>query len=116
MIKGVWLNSLSVAEEAEALHRVRRQAKAGAKPAAKESAASGPPLKVLKLNGSVVGKGDETENVGKFIKELKSNAILVDFFSDIELSDMTQRKIKEFDVYDFVISGVFKAEKTAVPA
>ena len=108
MIKGVWLNTLSMAEEPSSAHRVQRQAKAGSKSSAAAVPASTTMLKVLKLNGSVVGKGDETENVGKFIKELKSNSVLSGLFLDVELSDMTQRKIKEFDVYDFVITCVFK--------
>ena len=112
MIKGVWLNTLSVAEEPESSHRTR-QTKETVKSSSK-APSSALMLKVLKLEGSVVGKGDETANVGKFIKELKSNVILADIFSEIELSDMTQRKIKEFDAYDFVISCVFKSEKTAV--
>lgn len=83
--KGVWLNGLSVIDEGKTSR--------------------------LKLNGSVVGKGEETAYAGKFIKELKSNLAFNELFDEIELSTINQKKIKDFDVYDFVIHCNFKKGK-----
>ena len=83
--KGVWLNGLSITDEGK--------------------------ISRLKLNGSVVGKGEETAYAGKFIKELKSNPVFNELFDEIELSTINQKKIKDFDVYDFVIYCNFKKGK-----
>lgn len=83
--KGVWLNGLSITADGKTSR--------------------------LKLNGSVVGKGEETAYAGKFIKELKSNPVFNELFDEIELSTINQKKIKDFDVYDFVIQCNFKKGK-----
>ncbi len=89
--KGVWLTGFGVLES----------------PADDKKSAS----KVLKLDGSVVGQGEETAFTGKFIKELKANALFASLFSKIELSNLVQKKIRDFDVYDFSIYCTFKPEK-----
>ena len=80
--KGVWLTKLSVTHDGKSDH--------------------------LGLEGSVVGKGQETAYTGKFIKELKANPLFNELFVEIELSTMNQKRIKDFDVYDFVILCTFK--------
>ncbi len=67
--------------------------------------------RVLKLDGSVVGQGEEAAFTGKYIKELKSDPVFADLFSGIELSNLVQKKIRDFDVYDFSIYCTFKPEK-----
>ena len=83
--KGVWLKNFSINSDAKISH--------------------------LKLEGSVVGKGEETALAGKFIKELKANPFFNELFSEIELSTINQKRIKDFDVYDFVILCTFKKGK-----
>lgn len=83
--KGAWLTSLSIVTNDKVSH--------------------------LKLGGSVVGKGEETAYTGKFIKELKANPLFGELFDEIELSTINQKKIKDFDVYDFVIMCRFKKGK-----
>ena len=58
-----------------------------------------------------MGKGEETAYTGKFIKELKANSLFNGLFNDIELSQINQKRIKDFDVYDFVILCTFKKGK-----
>lgn len=108
MIKGVWLTGLSVTDVAQAGGAANTE-KSTAEPNAKNRTSV--PARALKLEGSVVGRGDETAYIGKFIEKIKSNPQLADLFSDTDLSDMNQKKIKEFDVYDFVLINVFKREK-----
>ncbi|OIO37943.1 MAG: hypothetical protein AUJ72_03500 [Candidatus Omnitrophica bacterium CG1_02_46_14] len=83
--KGVWLTNFSIINDGK--------------------------IKQLKLDGSLVGRGEETALAGKFIKELKSNPLFSELFSEIELAAMRQKRIKEFDVYDFVILCNFKKGK-----
>ena len=83
--KGVWLTGLSTSNDGK--------------------------FSQLRIEGSVVGKGEETAYAGKFIKELKSNVFFSDLFDSIELSTINQKKIKDFDVYDFVILCKFKKGK-----
>jgi hypothetical protein len=83
--KGVWLKELSIDSDGK--------------------------ISRLSLTGSVVGKGEETAYTGKFIKELKNNSLFNELFDEIELSTINQKKIKEFDVYDFVILCPFKKGK-----
>lgn len=104
-------------KEKEKLSKEKNKKEESDKKSKKEKEEPKPPVKVnqprwvLKLEGSVVGTGQETAFVGLFLKQLKSNALFNDLFSDIELSNMSQRKVKEFDVYDFVVIGKFKQGK-----
>ena len=84
MTKGVWLKGLSLTEDKRS----------------------------LKLEGSVLAQGQETATVGKFIKELKEQPQLSALLGELQLSSMNQRKINERDVYDFVLAGFFKEDKT----
>ncbi|MBI4431897.1 MAG: PilN domain-containing protein [Candidatus Omnitrophica bacterium] len=84
--KGIWLKSLAL--------------EAGAQN-----------TRILKLQGSVIGPGQETAYVGKFIKELKDNPALAPLFVSVELSTMSQRKISNYDVYDFTVVCMFQKEK-----
>lgn len=106
MTKGVWLTHLSVADE-------KRDDKNKTEAQKKEAGSSreGIQVKVLRIDGSAVGQGEETAFVGKFIKELKSNPLFSDLFSDIDLFRIEQKKIRDFDVYDFSLSCIFKNEK-----
>jgi hypothetical protein len=92
--KGVWLRSLSVAAP---------DTKPGATPTSSD--------RMLRLEGSVLAPGQEAAFVGKFIKELKANTLFTDLFSEIKLQSMNQKRIKENDVYDFVLICKFKDGK-----
>ncbi len=124
MTQGVWLRSLSVIDERPLVRKAPvKTEKKPAKPAAKKKGQAEKPdepqetpaeperRRSLKLEGSVAGSGQETASVGKFLKELKTNDFFSGVFDDIELSDMNQRKIKDVDVYDFVLLCRFKREK-----
>ncbi len=98
MTKGVWLRSLSVTTFAADDTGSRK----------KENT---PKKRTLNLEGSVIGSGQETAIIGKFIKQLKESPRFGELFDDIKLSAINQKKIKDFDVYDFVLIGIFKKEK-----
>lgn len=102
--KGIWLTSLSLETENIPVPRDPKS----------HSKASAPKPKVnyfLKLEGSVVGEGEETAYIGKFIKELKDNPYLSGLFNDVKLSTINQKKIRDVDVYDFALVCVFKPGK-----
>ena len=98
MTKGVWLRSLSVAtlvaDEPVSKKKEKIQKR-----------------RILNLEGSVIGSGQETAIIGKFIQQLKESPRFGEWFEDIKLSTINQKKIKDFDVYDFVLIGIFKREK-----
>ena len=64
--------------------------------------------KSLKLEGSVLAKGGETAAIGRLIKSLKEHQRFGAFFTDIQLSSMTEKKIKESAVYDFILICIFR--------
>ena len=98
--KGLWLRSFTVEEEMGA-------AAGGRQPASPAPAK----VHVLKLEGSVVGNGQETAVIGRFIKSLKEDAYFSLVFDEVEFFNITQRRIKSFSVYDFAIVCVFKNGK-----
>lgn len=104
--KGVWLRQLTITETdaSSALSKVAQAAQSATAKAAGKAY-------YLKLEGSDVAKGQETASIGKFMKELKSNALFIELFESIELSTINQRKIKDIDVYDFSLVGAFKKGK-----
>ncbi len=109
--KGVWLRSLTLIEgAAEARKTPAPAAKADKKPAKKTETAP-VSTKIVKLEGSVYAPGQETAYVGRFVKALKDNATLKEVFGEIELSNTNQRKINDYDVFDFVLLCRFKKEK-----
>lgn len=118
MTKGVWLRALRVEdmvvaapappEEQKAAKKTGKSSKASERRAA---AAKTLTVQVMKIEGSVIAPGQETAYVGKFLKSLKDNAGFSRIFVDAELSNVTQRKIQTYEVYDFVISCRFKGEK-----
>lgn len=116
MTKGVWLRVLQVDETVvESSRRApasdeAKSEKASSKRPAKASRAV---VKVLKLEGSVMAPGQEASFVGKFLKSLKDNPDFSRIFSDVQLSSMSQRRIKDYDVYDFVITCTFRRERAA---
>lgn len=95
-------------KESQAKAKMDKSKADAAKAAAAEEAAA--KKLVLKIRGSVYAPGQETATVGSFLKELKSNHELSSHFDEIELGTVTQRKIKEYDVYDFEISGKLKKD------
>ena len=114
MTKGVWLRSLTLDEVMEeAPRRPAEPSKAAApgKKTEKKPVATATPVRALRLEGSVTASGQETAFIGKYVKSLKENATFTDLFRDIELSNINQRKIKEFDVYDFVLLCKFRKGK-----
>lgn len=103
MTKGVWLRELSVAD-------VSLPGPGQAGQGSKAPATNSPKVRSLKLQGSSMGEGHETSYIGKFIKGLKEGSPFGQYFSQIELMNINQRKIKDFDVYDFELICVFKKE------
>ena len=119
LTKGVWLRNLLLGEIVEEAPRpvaapvskagrVEKTASAGR---VEKTPSASQPIRVLRLEGSVVAPGQETAFIGKYVKSLKENAYFTELFRDIELSAINQRKIKEFDVYDFVLFCKFKKGK-----
>jgi hypothetical protein len=135
MTKGVWLRSIGVAEDAAPkkgaaaavknkesakpapVKKENKKAAAAKKPAGKnakpEAAVETPAAstKSLKIEGSVVAPGHETAYIGRFIKSLKENPMMNTVFTDVELAGMNQKKIKEYDIYDFTLMCHYKREK-----
>ena len=115
--KGVWLRSLSLGEVVIAPRTPPPSAKKTEETFQKKKEApqkkEPPPqiIKTIKLEGSVYAAGQETAFIGKFIKALKENEYFQGLFSDIELSNTNQRKISEYDVFDFVLLCKFKKDK-----
>ena len=95
--KGVWLREFSV-QTAQAPERQG------------EEAASAVAKRQVKLYGSAIGAGQETAHIGRFVKSLEENRRFADFFEEIDVSNINQRKVKDFDVYDFELSCTFKKE------
>lgn len=108
--KGLWLRSFVVTEETQTTAAPKAEKSAHKKAPAAVSPAE-QKLKALKLEGSVVGNGQETATISRFIKALKEDAYFNSVFSEVEFFNITQRKIKSFDVYDFVIICLFKKGK-----
>ncbi|MBI3316100.1 MAG: PilN domain-containing protein [Candidatus Omnitrophica bacterium] len=80
--KGVWLTRLSTESEKD--------------------------TRVLLIEGSAVGRGEESAFIGRFMKELKKNPVFTELFDEIELGHLSQKKLKDVDVYDFVVRCTFK--------
>ena len=104
--KGVWLTDLSLEEIAAPLP-------SGSSAPKSRKSASAVKIRVLRIDGSAVGQGQETAFVGKFIKELKDNVSLGRVFQDVKLSNINQKKIRDADVYDFSLSCIFRTDKGA---
>ncbi|HXV18793.1 MAG TPA: hypothetical protein VD883_01815 [Candidatus Omnitrophota bacterium] len=101
MTKGVWLRDLSVMEMDRAAASVRiKNLQSSGEPESK--------IKLLRLEGGAIGKGQETAYIGKFLKSLKESPTLAPHFSQMELTNINQRKANDYDVYDFEILCVFK--------
>lgn len=123
MTKGIWLGRISLTDgPAPPGSGSAEKDKAPPKaPSAKETQRPKSPVKPervrwLRVEGSVVAPGQETAFIGRFIKELKQNRVLDDLLSSVELFNIDQRKIRDYDVYDFVLMGAFKKEKLAPPS
>lgn len=132
MTKGIWLRSLSVVEEQEHAVKIESapkkdknakkengektdKAKKGAKSdkseKTKEPVKAPDREKYLVLEGTVIGAGQETAFIGKFLKELKDNVFFAQTFKEIKPSNIKQKKIGEYEVYDFMIRCQFKRDK-----
>ncbi len=108
MTKGVWLRTFYVTEE---------EPKSGAvdkKPAVPDEKPAKGAVKdrYLVLEGSAVGPGQETAFIGKFLKQLKDNPMFNNLFQDVKPYNINQRRIKEYDVYDFMIYCKFRKDKS----
>lgn len=113
MTKGIWLRTLSIVDvyEASTGPEVSSAArKPGGKSRRESAKPEGRSVLTLRLEGSAVGQGQETALIGKYIKEMKENTLFADVFEDIQLVNINQRKIKEYDVYDFVLQCRFRRE------
>ena len=100
MTKGVWLTSFKMVENQEAPVKHK-----GLKPPASGK------VRYLELQGCVIAQGQETAYIGKFIKSLKENVRLGEFFEQVELSGMNQKRIKDFDVYEVLVVCIVKGGK-----
>ena len=109
--KGVWLRSLVLTEGLAATAKRAPPAVKGGGTAKRTDPATAPKTKIVKLEGSVYAPGQETAYIGKFVKALKDHETLKNLFSEIELSNINQRKINEYDVFDFVLFCKFKRDK-----
>ena len=105
MTKGVWLRTLFVTEE-----EPKSKSSGVQRPAPAADKKSGPADRYLVLEGSAVGQGQETAFIGKFLKQLKDDALFSELFSDIKPYNINQRRLKDFDVYDFMIYCKFKKD------
>lgn len=101
MTKGVWLRALFVTGE--------EPKKTGA-PAMETDKKTGGE-RYLVLEGSAVGQGQETAFIGKFLKQLKEDPLYAELFSEIKPYNINQRRLKDVDVYDFMIYCKFKKDK-----
>jgi hypothetical protein len=106
MTKGVWLRNVTVVE-GETVKGVA-PVKGSAPAKGQRTAAAGEGIKQLKIEGSVVAPGQETAFIGKFIQMLKSDPYLTTLFDSVDLSTMNQKKIREYDVFDFTLICSFK--------
>lgn len=109
MTKGVWLRTLSLEENI--VEAPKPDAKKNSKGSVKKSDMVQIRSVTLKLEGSVYAGGQETAFIGKFVKALKENSYFNDLFFNIDLSNISQRKISDYDVYDFILFCRFKKEK-----
>lgn len=124
--KGVWLRGLSVIEvpapkapkpaeapKAEApAPKDKKDAKAPAKPERVKRAAEEPPAmrRAVKLEGSAIGRGEETAAIGRFVKAVETHALFSRLLQDVQLSTINQRRIQDTDVYDFVLIMPWKED------
>ena len=106
MTKGVWLRTFYVTDE-EPKSAAMDKKPVPADPKAEKAAKS----RYLVLEGSSVGSGQETAFIGKFLKQLKDSPMFSALFQDVKPYNINQRRIKEFDVYDFMIYCKFRKEK-----
>ena len=106
MTKGVWLRAFYVSDQ-------EPKPASAAYPAEPTAATDkkAPKDRYLVIEGSAVGTGQETAFIGKFLKQLKDNPLFGELFVDIKPSNINQRRIKEYDVYDFMIYCKFRKEK-----
>jgi hypothetical protein len=70
------------------------------------------PDKYLVLEGTAIGVGQETAYVGKFLKELKDNPFFARNFQEMKPSNINQKRIGDYEVYDFMIRCQFRRDKT----
>lgn len=114
--KGVWFRGFSV-EEGKSVRSANTTSPKTPKtsdstsptPSTRQSAVSEKPY-ILKLTGSVMAPGQETAVIGKEIKSLEENPVIRELFSGSSVT-MSQRKIKDVDVYDFELILKFKKGK-----
>ena len=106
MTKGVWLRSFYLTEEEPKSSALEKKPEPSAKP--DKGAVKN---RYLVLEGSAVGAGQETAFIGKFLKQIKDNPMFSNLFQDIKPYNINQRRIKEYDVYDFMIYCKFRKDK-----
>ena len=119
MVKGVWLNTLSVSDKGEGMRGAAaggvggasKNAKAAAKNTHERNKVGDISMRFFKIEGSAVGGGQETAMIGKFIKEIKGNQFFSSLLADVELANINQRRIREVDVYDFLLEARVRPEK-----
>lgn len=108
LTKGVWLRSLSLEDVPEDPSKV---VKTPPLKTASKKPSSVPMTRVLKVDGSVMAPGQETAFIGRYVKSLKEEPYFTGLFMDIRLDGILQRKIKDFDVYDFTLLCKFRKGK-----
>jgi len=111
MTKGVWLTGFTIGEGEESTIGKKVEApvaKKLGKQKGGDKTGGVSASKYLRLDGSAVGAGQETAYIGKFISQLKSDPLLQQIFETIEPANITQKKIREYDVYDFAVICRFR--------
>lgn len=109
-VKGVWLTQFSVSDKNESMRAksARSANRKGAKARTKDAPDS---ARFFKIEGNAVGSGQETAIIGKFIKEIKQNGFFAGMITNVELSTINQRRIRDVDVYDFLLEVPLKSDK-----
>ena len=64
----------------------------------------------LKLDGSVIAPGQETACIGHFIQTLKAGAVIGKLFEQIDLLNVSEKRIKDLEVYEFSLALVWKKD------
>lgn len=126
--KGVWLRGFSVIEvpapkapkapEPPKTDKADTKDPKAAKPERPRRAAEEAPVmrRAVKLEGSAIGRGEETAAIGRFVKQVETHPLFSKLLQDIQLSTINQRRIQDVDVYDFVLIMPWREDKKGAGA
>lgn len=106
MIPGVWLNKLWLEQKIIVEKFEPKNVPDGveSQPLTRKKI-----IKSLHIEGSVIATGgEETAEIGRFIRSLKNNAAFFADFKDIEATSIQRSRLKELEVMDFELVCYFK--------